>query len=238
MLSLVLQFAVLVPGPTTISKPFIVAELFTSEGCSSCPPADQLLSEIVDSQYDDIEVMALSFHVDYWDYIGWKDPYADARFGDRQRSYAQKLQSRQVYTPQLVLNGKEAFVGSNRAQWQRALKQLRSDQPKATLDLTALVVENGVVSAAFSGTDETGLILNFAVVERNLSQQVTRGENRGRRLQHDNVVRYFEQRTFDGRQSLKAKVPKDIKWEDAKVIAYLQRTSTYEIVAATQDVLP
>ena len=97
-------------------KPFVVVELFTSEGCSSCPPADELLSEIVDGRYENTDVIGLSFHVDYWDYIGWKDPYASRDFTNRQRIYAEKLRSHQLYTPQMVVNGKHEFVGSNRQQ--------------------------------------------------------------------------------------------------------------------------
>ena len=99
------------------TKPIVVVELFTSEGCSSCPPADKLLSRIVDDANDHVEVLALSFHVDYWDYIGWKDPYAKSTFTQRQRAYARKFYSSQIYTPQMVVNGKHEFVGSDQRKW-------------------------------------------------------------------------------------------------------------------------
>ena len=95
---------------------FAVVELFTSEGCSSCPPADKLLGEIVaNARENKKSVFALAFHVDYWDYIGWKDPYAKKAFSERQQRYAQTFRSNRIYTPQMVVNGTEEFVGSNRA---------------------------------------------------------------------------------------------------------------------------
>ena len=95
--------------------PFAVVELFTSEGCSSCPPADNLLGEIVkDAQKGQQRVYCLSFHVDYWNSLGWRDPYSDPAFSRRQREYARAFESVQVYTPQMVVNGSTGFVGSDR----------------------------------------------------------------------------------------------------------------------------
>ncbi|MEO1256072.1 MAG: DUF1223 domain-containing protein, partial [Bacteroidota bacterium] len=99
-------------------------ELFTSEGCSSCPPADRLLSSVINNTDKNVEVLGLSFHVDYWDYIGWKDPYASKAYSTRQRVYGRKFQNRSIYTPQMIVNGKHEFVGSNR----NALNQSLSDE--------------------------------------------------------------------------------------------------------------
>lgn len=108
---------------------FAVVELFTSEGCSSCPPADRLLGDFVDdARNNDKRIFALAFHVDYWNYLGWEDIYASSEFSDRQRTYAEALKTNRIYTPQMIVNGNDEFVGSNR---NRAKKSIRSALKKA-----------------------------------------------------------------------------------------------------------
>ncbi len=214
-------------------KPFVVIELFTSEGCSSCPPADRLLSEIVDRSYDDVEVIGMSFHVDYWDYIGWKDPYADQQFTNRQRSYARKFYSSQVYTPQMVVNGKFEFVGSNRAQWNNAFEKLKRNEPNYSIKIDHMVIDGSEVNVQVGSNSDKRVILNAALVERGLSQQVTRGENRGRQLKHDNVVRTFKTRQFDGQQNtIKLEIPQDMDLAKSSLILYAQDEKRWEVVAA------
>jgi len=102
-------------GPLPPNPPVAVIELFTSQGCSSCPPADKLLTETVNrAKAGQQSVYALSFHVDYWNRLGWSDPYSDARYSARQRQYARQLNTATIYTPQAVINGRQEFVGSNR----------------------------------------------------------------------------------------------------------------------------
>lgn len=216
-------------------KPFVLVELFTSEGCSSCPSADRLLSEIVDAKYEDVNVIGLSFHVHYWDYIGWKDPYADPRFSQRQRTYADKLRSYQVYTPQMVVNGRYEFVGSNRAKWSSLLGSLRKEKPNYAFDVSALDRQTDQINFSIKADQDTPLLVNVALVERNLSQQVTRGENRGRKLSHDNVVRSFVQKNFSGGEmNLSIDVPSDLKIKNSSLVVYFQETGSYKILAAIQ----
>jgi len=214
-------------------KPFTIVELFTSEGCSSCPPADRLLSEIVSNSNSDIEVMALSFHVDYWDYIGWKDPYARKEFSNRQRTYASKLKSYQVYTPQMIVNGRHEFVGSNRREWQNAFETESKRKPEHELALSNVRVKNGALHFDIGHDLPQSSFINVAVVERELSQNVARGENRGRKLEHDNVVRHFlTSRNLD-------KTAFDISIDDvdltkASLVVYAQLEENYDIIAASQ----
>src|SRR5438477_10316699 len=109
----------------------IVVELFTSEGCSSCPPADVLLAELARRP----DVLALSFHVDYWDRLGWKDPFSSRAATDRQNRYAKLLALHTVYTPQIVVDGKWEAVGSDRADVERALDLARRDRPEVPVTL-------------------------------------------------------------------------------------------------------
>lgn len=215
-------------------KGFAVLELFTSEGCSSCPPADRLLRDVIeDSQEKGLDVYALSFHVDYWNRLGWKDPYSSSAYSDRQRTYARALNSN-VYTPQLVVNGKDEFVGSNRTKAAMSIKKaLNSPLQDITIDFEAKIMGNSLSYRYKTEGKLTGTILNVALVESGLSQNVSRGENRGKILRHDNVVRAFETVEIDammGRGRLS--VPEDINREHARIILYAQNKGSKEVVLA------
>ena len=212
-------------------KPIVVVELFTSEGCSSCPPADRLLSSIVNEDHENAEVIALSFHVDYWDYIGWKDPYADSRFSKRQRNYARKLVS-SVYTPQMVVNGRTQFVGSSRSSWKKALYDEKSNATVEPLEITSKSLEDNKLQLTVASNSRNDLI-NVAIVERNLSQNVNRGENRGRLLTHDNVVRAFDSKLDAGESSqFELVLPDNLDLTKSSVIVYNQNQSDLQIKGA------
>ena len=216
-------------------KPIVLVELFTSEGCSSCPPADRLLSEIV-NQDSEVEVIGLSFHVDYWDYIGWRDPYASSAFSQRQRSYARKFYSNQIYTPQMVVNGKYEFVGSDRSRWNKIFNQVKEEPIDYPISLNSKEVVGNELLVEVSSSSNKNVILNIAVVERGLSQNVNRGENRGRKLSHDNVVRVFKSRQFNGASNkFSLKLPNDIKLEKANIILYAQEPSKWHLVGAKME---
>ena len=104
-----------------IDKPFVMIQLFTSQGCSSCPAADKLIEEIKD-EYKENNVYILSYHVDYWNRLGWKDPFSSKEFTQIQYNYADQFRERNVYTPQVVINGKEHFIGSNESKLRRKIK--------------------------------------------------------------------------------------------------------------------
>ena len=214
-------------------KPIVVVELFTSEGCSSCPPADKLLSRVIDDADQDVEVLGLSFHVDYWDYIGWKDPYASRDYTTRQRVYGRKFQNNSIYTPQMVVNGKHEFVGSDQRKLNQAIGYEKGQNFGSSLELKDVKLSESNLKMTVSSSDIERSILNIAVVERKLSQQVTRGENRGRTLSHDNVVRAYAFRQFDGRSnSFSIDLPKDLIIENASLIVYSQKEREWHVNAA------
>ena len=169
-------------------KPVIVLELFTSQGCSSCPSADNLLNK-VRKNYQEEEVYALSYHVTYWDYIGWKDPFGKESYTAKQRKYAQKFRSRSVYTPQLVVNGREHFVGSNNG---KLLSKIKSYSQSSTPNEVTLkdVNRNGSnVSLSYQAKGNlNGKKLRTVLVIEERETQVKRGENRNRRLVNSNIV--------------------------------------------------
>ncbi|WP_282604967.1 thioredoxin family protein [Pelagibius sp. Alg239-R121] len=164
----------------------VVVELFTSQGCSSCPPADKLLGELADQP----GVIALAHHVDYWDYIGWKDPFARPEATERQRRYSQHLGTRFIYTPQMVINGQIDVVGSRRAQ---VISSVTAAQTSG--EALAIEVDDSSVMAKVTipagEAPEQGATIWLAVFDDEQKTDVQRGENSGRELVDANVVREF-----------------------------------------------
>jgi len=161
-----------------------VLELFTSQGCSSCPPADALLGEYAKEK----DILALSFPVDYWDYLGWKDTLASHENTERQRAYAAARGDRQVYTPQIVLNGTTDLVGSNRGAIQSAIANLHGDLPVPITMTPGSDSTKVTIGAAKDGTPHKGTIW-LAMYDDPVSVPIARGENTGRTITYTNVVR-------------------------------------------------
>ena len=166
----------------------IVLELFTSEGCSSCPPADQLLGELIESPpAKGIAVIGLSEHVDYWDNLGWRDPFSNALFTKRQSLFARDASADGVYTPQIVVNGEVAVVGSDRAAVKSAIAKTAA-RPLTEIDLAWKSAKQLTVDVR-SGSAAKGDVVLLAVTQDAASNVVTRGENQGHTLAHVNVTR-------------------------------------------------
>lgn len=169
-------------------RPPVVLELFTSQGCSSCPPADDFLAELADMRDD---VLALSFHVDYWDYIGWEDPFATAETTRRQHAYARTLGLSYVYTPQMVINGRTHAVGSDEQSVYRAIEGAHERQQPG---LAIEVANNGRggVSVSIPGASFDGdAVIWLIIFDRMHRTQVRAGENAGRTMVNRNVVRQY-----------------------------------------------
>jgi hypothetical protein len=178
-------------------EPFAVVELFTSEGCSSCPPAERLLADIA-RRGDGRNVMTLEFHVDYWNSGGWTDPWSSAAWTARQESYIQVLRESSPYTPQMIVNGTHAFVGSDREAAGRAIDAALKRATTARVSLSATSVKNGVrVAYQIAGAPDSALLC-VALVESGLVSHVAKGENAGRTLSHESVVRAFVSRPLAG----------------------------------------
>ena len=169
------------------ADPRAVVELFTSQGCSSCPPADKIIGELA----KDPNVIALSMPIDYWDYLGWKDTLADSRFSARQKAYSQMRGDRDVYTPQVVVNGSAHVIGSDRAGIDDAIKDTgKSDgvmSVPVTMSLSGKQI-NVSVAAAKGPSVARGEVW-ICSVSKAVPIQISRGENRGREVTYHNVVR-------------------------------------------------
>ncbi len=189
-----------VATPAQARRTPVLVELFTSEGCSSCPPADDLLIQLDKEQpVLNAEIIAISEHVDYWNRLGWADPFSSAAFSERQNQYARAFGTNQIYTPQMVVDGRTEFVGSQRGKARREITQA-AKAPKATValvkdsadphdDVIAMHVRVGQLPRITS--NDTGEVW-LAITEGGLSTDVRRGENARRTLQHTGVVRRME----------------------------------------------
>lgn len=216
-----------------------VVELFTSEGCSSCPPADRFLAEL--DRKNVPNTYFLAFHVDYWDYLGWRDRYADPAFSKRQRGYV-RLLGEPPYTPQMIVNGKAVLVGSDRARARQAIGEALQTEAPLSLRVKTEKVSGGRVVIAYtvSGPRPDALHLNLGIVESGLNSRVTRGENAGRGLGHARVVRAFKTLTLDARTEGRVALafPNDLKPENAAIVIYAQDARAGRVLGAAETAFP
>ncbi len=233
-LSILMAFASIDKTAQT-PKPVAVVELFTSEGCSICPPADKLLSRISDTTNGaNRNIIALSFHVHYWDRLGWSDPYSDRRYSDRQRLYSKTLGINRVYTPQMIVNGSQAFVGSDEKEVEKALQRNRLEALpiEVSIDKPEIVGNQCKFRYHVSGASKN-LVINLALTEDDLIQKVTDGENRGKSLKHDNVVRVFRTEPLTKRSAeVSLRIPEGVKAPRMKVVVFVQDKESLEVLGA------
>lgn len=160
-----------------------VYELFTSQGCSSCPPADKIASNYA----DDPNVLVLSYHVDYWNYIGWKDPYSSERSTQRQRDYASAWNTRRIYTPQTIIQGQHDIVGSNGS---KIKKQLAEENANGWVKV-ALTRKGNQLNYSLPASTVSNASIWLVTYDTQTGNSVPRGENRGRNLSHRNSVTHI-----------------------------------------------
>lgn len=165
----------------------VVVELFTSQGCSSCPPADEILGELVSRS----DVIPLALHVDYWDYLGWADAFANPAFTTRQRAYAHVAGARSIYTPQMVVNGMEHLVGVRAMELADLIRQHRAEPSPVALTVTR---EGGQVriSAVAAYGLKNGAVIQLVRYSPSATVKIERGENQGRTITYANIVRSWE----------------------------------------------
>jgi hypothetical protein len=230
--------------PPPVPNAIVIAELFTSEGCSSCPPADELLTRLTQQQpLAGVTILGMGEHVDYWNRLGWSDPFSSAAFSERQAQYAARLPNSAggPYTPQLVIDGSLEEVGSYADAVTSKIAQAAA-RPKAAVNVTvlrskdeSLKIQIRVEVPPEGATREPADVV-IAITEDNISSDVRRGENSGRHLQHSSVVRSMQAagtlkaplREWSGTASVTT-LP-DWKLADLKVIGFLQEQHSRRIV--------
>ena len=214
----------------------VLIELFTSQGCSSCPEAEFYLAKLLRTQpLKHVRIIAVSQHVDYWDTRDWKDPFASAEHTRRQRRYAGKFKT-DVYTPQLVVDGTEHYVGSRRREVLSSIYRA-GRREKAEIDLVAAWSESGSIDLSVSvGNVPEGsgdLELWTVVTEDGLSVQVEAGENRGRELHHDAVARHIgETGRIQAHQARTVEIPVGADWDrnNLRVVAFIQDSRSRRVI--------
>ena len=216
-------------------KPVIVLELFTSQGCSSCPAADLLLNQVKESSKD--AIITLSYHVDYWNYIGWEDPFSAPQYSKKQQLYNQKFKSRSNYTPQMVINGKEHFVGSNKVKLHSKISAYKEIPAMNKVVLENVKKEGGKINFGYqiSGEIKNKNIKAVLVLDERTTQ-VKRGENRNRTLVNSNIVvlEHIEQLMSDkGKMSID--VPKHIGANEKIALVLLLEDENYDITGAAKS---
>lgn len=206
----------------------VVVELYTSQGCSSCPPADAYFGKELVGRDD---IIALALHVDYWDYIGWKDDFANPAYTKRQRGYAQAAQKRSIYTPQMVIGGVEHVVGNRPADVRKNLAKHSAAVSKIDLDVT----RNGdrlTIKLDSESNQRDPMVVQLVRYSKKETRDIRRGENAGRTLDYHNIVTHWETvGDWNARRAktLTANVP-----GDAPVVVIVQRKGFGPIVAAAE----
>ena len=231
---------------TPPARHVVLAELFTSEGCSSCPPADALLARLDATQpVEGAEVIPLALHVDYWNQLGWADPFSSHQFSERQGEYAAAFGNQDVYTPQMVVDGVKEFNGGNASLAQEAIgKAAREPKGEVLLTRAPSQVEGFVrITAQIEKfpkpTDGETVNVLLALTESGLASDVARGENSGRRLTHVGVVRSLKSlgglpeapgTTFKA----ETEVPVEKGWrrENLRAVVFAQERGTRRVLAA------
>lgn len=250
-----LRFSTMPPAAAQAlpSRNFAVVELFTSEGCSSCPPADEVLAGLVSQNpsRSSGEVIALGFHVDYWDRLGWKDPFSSAAATRRQHAYASQFGNDQVYTPQLVVNGAIGFVGSKKTLAEKAVERALTLSPQVHLTIerapsTSSSVKSLSVTTKLSKAPGEAMAEKYqvllALVQKSATTNVKHGENSGLQLRHVNVVRDFDvqeaKQSSVSNQSIQNswqfRLPVGVSVQDLELVAVAYDAESHQAVGATR----
>lgn len=215
-------------------KGFALLELYTSEGCSSCPPADELMGRI-QQEYKDDNLYVLTYHVDYWDRQGWKDIFSDADYTKRQYDYAKFLGKEPIYTPQLIINGKADYIASQETLVRNGIKSALSKPVTTDLSLeTSKVHTNLNVTYNIEGTFKNSSLL-IALVQKTAKSNVKRGENANRVLSHYQIVHHLHTVALkDKKGTISIHLPQRFNEKEYEVIGFVQDKNNGNITGATR----
>lgn len=214
---------------------FAVVELFTSEGCSSCPPADELVAKI-QQENNEMPVYILAFHVDYWNKLGWRDIFSEPIYSNRQNQYSKWLNA-SVYTPQVVVNGQQEFVGSDENKLRSSIRAALHRVSPGYLKLSDLKKNSRNVTLHYQiEGNAANSYLVLALIEKTASSKVLKGENQGRTLMHVQIVRKIQAiRINELKEGVgELEIPEGLDRQKLEIIAFLQSGNKGEITAATR----
>ena len=221
-------------NPLTANSNKVVMELFTSEGCSSCPAADKIAARLSEEYKG--HLLVLGFHVDYWNSLGWKDIYSSSAYSQRQQWYAQLFGSESVYTPQAVINGKDELVGSDENRLRSLINKYLSSTSTTNLNIN-IQKEGNTIQVNYVAINPGEAIVHIALVQLQAVTDVQKGENSGSRLQHINVVRDFVSEAVQpsNKGTVTLSVPEGLMANDYSIVAYLQQKNGHIIAAVKTE---
>ena len=223
---------------TVSAEGIVVLELFTSQGCSSCPPADELLQKVKKSNSDNVYTIA--YHVDYWNYIGWEDPFSRSEFTDKQSQYNIKFKSRSNYTPQMVINGKDHFVGSNARKLYDNINLYGSVAAENKIEIQNAKRDPNTVLLDYQieGSLEGKSIRAVLIIDERITQ-VNRGENRNRTLTNSNIAVGEAKRQIDKKNGqIQIIIPDLVHPDDKLTTVILVENGENDIIGATRHAIP
>jgi hypothetical protein len=227
---------VTVHHPIRSDEGFALVELFTSEGCSSCPPADEAVGRLNGWKKN---VYILSYHVDYWNYLGWKDVFSNAAYSSRQQKYGDLFHLSSIYTPQIVVNGKAQFVGSDETKLRETIDNDLKETPKTELQIKVQPRNANQLAVSWATNPQKELQINIALVQNFTKDFIQRGENKGQNLNHYFTVRDFRSvPAGSGSNTASLNIPAGLQSSECTVIAFLQNPNTGNIEAAIQSAVP
>jgi len=213
---------------------FAVVELFTSEGCSSCPPADEAVTALAKEYPSNVYV--LCFHVDYWNYLGWKDAFSSADYTARQQQYAAVFNINSIYTPQAIVNGRIEFTGSDKKKLYAVVQDALVKNVNSIMAISAKATGMKEITVAYKTNLDSRSVLQLAIVQVAATSAVKRGENKGMLLHHINVVRTLKM-VDDGNGTTNMVLPEGLAAKDCRIVALVQSRADLHISGVNECVI-
>jgi len=209
----------------------VLIELFTSQGCSSCPAADRLVGNIITT---DTNVISLSYHVDYWDRLGWKDVFSSHDYTLRQQHYMSALHAESLYTPQAIVQGTYEMVGSNRTRVLDAINKVRGQSSDQTITGITTIKGSTITFDYHLSQIKPKQQIAITLVQNKATTSIGKGENAGAQLTDYNIVRNLTVQPAQETGSIEINLPDDLKRDNASIVLFIQDEQTREIEAITQ----
>ncbi|KQB39880.1 DUF1223 domain-containing protein [Flavobacterium aquidurense] len=223
-----------IKAETSNNNGFAVVELFTSEGCSSCPPADELMAKL-QNETKDQNVYFLAYHVDYWNRLGWKDQFSSNEFTVRQQQYQNWLNLYVMYTPQFIINGTTEFAGYNEASLSKKISDAITIRQNVDLEIATINSDKDSLTIDYkTNLVEKNTNLFITTIQKEAISQVKRGENKGNTLHHVQIVRQLKSFSLKKEGKIAIEKPANFNTKDWELIAFIQNTSTGKISAAAK----
>jgi len=219
---------------TSSNNGFAVVELFTSEGCSSCPPADELIAKL-QTENKDKNIYFMAYHVDYWDRLGWKDQFSSNEFTVRQQQYQKWLNLYVMYTPQFIINGMTEFAGYNETTLSKKISDALAMQQTSNLELNIRSDKDSLAIHYKTDVLEKNANLFIATIQKEAISKVARGENKGNTLHHVQIVRQLKSFALNEKEgNIAIEKSKNFNTKDWELIGFIQNTSTGKIAIVTK----